>query len=143
MFAIVTVIVLQLLYGTVSAIPVTQEPGTALFDCLDVHSVPYLGPSDPTWAELICPYNLRLAYTPVALVVPVTIPEIQDAVTCAGSLDVKVQARSGGHSYASNSLGGANGSMIVDLENFQNILLDNGTRAKPPTFIEKSLLTVK
>ena len=37
---------------------------------------------------------------------------------------MKVQAKSGGHSYASFSSGGQNGSMVVDLASFQNIEVD-------------------
>ena len=36
---------------------------------------------------------------------------------------VKVQAESGGHSYASYSSGGPSGCMVIDLENFQEISL--------------------
>lgn len=52
---------------------------------------------------------------------------MSDAVRCAANSGVKVQAKSGGHSYASYSLGGKNGSMMIDLEPLQEISLDNGT----------------
>src|SRR5690606_1629610 len=41
----------------------------------------------------------------------------------------KVQARSGGHSYAAFGLGGKDGSMVIDLEAFQSVTLQrNGTK---------------
>ncbi|MCJ1479383.1 hypothetical protein MMC13_008068 [Lambiella insularis] len=43
---------------------------------------------------------------------------------CAGKNNIEVQPKSGGHSYASYSLGGQNGSMVVDLESFQAITVD-------------------
>lgn len=143
MLAIVAFIAVQLLCIPVSAVPTAEDPAAAVFECLAIHSVRYIGPFSPTWSDFISPYNLRLAYTPIVVVIPGTIPEIQDAVRCAGSLGIKVQARSGGHSYASYSLGGSNGSMIVDLEVFQNIVLDNGmmTPSSNPTPTDKLILT--
>lgn len=42
---------------------------------------------------------------------------------CASNNGVKVQAKSGGHSYASYGFGGQSGSMTIDLESFQEITL--------------------
>ena len=53
---------------------------------------------------------------------PTTDTHISDAVVCAGASNVKVQAKSGGHSYASYSSGGQSGSMVIDLEtSFQGV----------------------
>jgi FAD/FMN-containing dehydrogenase len=48
-------------------------------------------------------------------------------VTCAAAAGLKVQPKSGGHSYASYSSGGQNGSLIVDLEKFGEITVDQST----------------
>ena len=74
------------------------------------------------------PYNLRLAYTPAVIVLPTTIKHVSDSVVCAGKNKIKVQAKSGGHSYASYSSGGRDGAMVIDLEGFQNITLDATTQ---------------
>jgi FAD binding domain/Berberine and berberine like len=50
--------------------------------------------------------------------------DISNAVICASNAGVKVQAKSGGHSYASFSTGGVNGIMMIDLENLQNVSID-------------------
>lgn len=55
---------------------------------------------------------------------------VSDAVVCASISGVKVQAKSGGHSYASFSSGGQSGSMVIDLENFQSISVDANGIAK-------------
>ena len=80
--------------------------------------------SSPDFAQRAKPYNLRLAYTPAVIVVPTTVKHVQDAVVCASQNGVKVQAKSGGHSYASYAFGGQNGAMTIDLESFQEITLD-------------------
>ena len=93
--------------------------------CLASKSVPLSLNSSSDWASLIDPYNLRLKYIPTAVTLPTTPQQVSDIVVCAAAAGVKVQARSGGHSYGSFSLGGKNGSLVVDLRNFNTISLDN------------------
>lgn len=45
-------------------------------------------------------YNLDHPLTPAAVTFPETIDQIANIVKCAAEADIKVQARSGGHSYA-------------------------------------------
>lgn len=97
---------------------------TTLQDCLAAKNVPVFFASSSGFSQLAQPYNLRLPYTPAVIVVPTTTQHITDAVLCASENDVKVQARSGGHSYASYSSGGKSGSMVIDLESFQTIAVD-------------------
>lgn len=105
--------------------PTPSGPST-LQDCLASKNVPIVFASSSQFAQLAQPYNLRLPYTPAVIVVPTTTQHISDAVTCAAKSGVKVQARGGGHSYANYSSGGQNGSMVINLENFQNISVTNG-----------------
>lgn len=90
-------------------------------------NVPYKLASNSEYAELVEPYNLRLPYKPAVVVVPTTNQHIQDAVLCAAQSGLKVQAKSGGHSYANFGNGGKDGSLIVNLESLQNIQLDKAT----------------
>lgn len=101
--------------------------GGSITDCLKNHDVPFAISSSSNWAYLQTPFNLRLPYTPDVITLPTTPEEVSDSVLCAAQADVKVQAKSGGHSYASFSSGGKNGSAIVDLENFNTVELDTGT----------------
>lgn len=58
-------------------------------------------PSDPLYqSEWVNPYNLALPVTPVAVVRPNTTDDVSGFVKCAATYDVRVQAKSGGHSYA-------------------------------------------
>ena len=80
-------------------------------ECLEAKDVPYKVSSDAAYAQLAQPYNLRLPYKPAVIVLPTTNQHVQDAVVCGGKAGLKVQAKSGGHSYASFSSGGKDGAM--------------------------------
>ena len=105
----------------------SPTPSSTLADCLASKNVPVKFSSSSDFSSLAQPYNLRLAYTPAVIVVPTTTKHVSDSVVCAGKSNVKVQAKSGGHSYASYSSGGQSGSMVIDLEGFQNITVDAAT----------------
>ena len=100
------------------------ETSESLQDCLGAQGVPVSFINSADFSALAQPYNLRLAYTPAVIVLPTTTQHIIDAVLCAEKSNVKVQAKSGGHSYASFSSGGQNGAMVIDLESFQQISVD-------------------
>ena len=108
---------------TTSTNPSSPSSST-LADCLGAKNVPVKFTSSSGFSSLAEPYNLRLAYTPAVIVLPTTTQQISDSVVCAGKSNVKVQAKSGGHSYASFSSGGQSGSMVIDLESFQDINVD-------------------
>ncbi len=93
-------------------------------DCLAAKNVPGFFATSSGFSQLAEPYNLRLAYTPAVIVVPTDAGQVADAVLCAAASNVKVQAKSGGHSYASFSSGGQDGSMVIDLQSFQDINVD-------------------
>lgn len=107
-----------------------QSRQADLIGCLNNAHVPYSVQSDSNWTELATPYNLRLVYVPVAITLPETAQQVSDSVICAAASNVKVQAKSGGHSYASFSSGGKNGSLVVDLQNFNSIEVD-GCKSLP------------
>jgi hypothetical protein len=96
-----------------------------LSDCLSAHNVPTKLISSSDWSSFVAPYNLALSYVPAAVTLPTTTRHVSDSITCAAAAGVKVQAKSGGHSYASFSSGGQDGSLIVDLENFKSISVNN------------------
>lgn len=83
--------------------------------------------SDGDWSDVIEPYNTRLPFTPAVVVLPTTNQHVQDAVVCAAQAGLKVQAKSGGHSYSSNGLGGKDGSMSINLQSLQTIQLDQSS----------------
>ncbi|TGO33430.1 hypothetical protein BHYA_0247g00200 [Botrytis hyacinthi] len=98
-----------------------------LQECLQARSVPYSNATSPNWANLTTPFNLRLQYTPTAVTLPKTQEQVGNSVVCAARAGLKVQPRGGGHSYASFSIGGQNGSVVVDMSGFDEILVDQET----------------
>ncbi|KAH7411791.1 hypothetical protein DE146DRAFT_254643 [Phaeosphaeria sp. MPI-PUGE-AT-0046c] len=109
-----------------SATPSASGAQDAL-QCLNGKDVPYKMTSDGDWNDLIEPYNTRLPFNPAVVVLPITNQHVQDAVACAAQAGLKVQAKSGGHSYSSNGLGGKDGSMSINLQSLQTIQLDQSS----------------
>ncbi|KAF1814622.1 FAD-binding domain-containing protein [Eremomyces bilateralis CBS 781.70] len=79
--------------------------------------------------EWMKPYNLNKIPTPVAVTRPMTAEQIAGVVKCAVASKVKVQPRSGGHSYGNYGLGGDDGAVVVDLVNFQQFSMDEKYQA--------------
>jgi FAD/FMN-containing dehydrogenase len=100
------------------------QPRGNINACLDAHKVPRIVKGSADWAKYATPFNLRLVYDPVAITVPETADHVSASVTCAAAAYVKVQAKGGGHSYASFSSGGQDGSLVIDMEKFSEIKVD-------------------
>ncbi|KAI0871720.1 Glucooligosaccharide oxidase [Hypoxylon argillaceum] len=81
-------------------------------------------PLDPDWEFYSSTYNLRVPAIPEVVALPKTIEHVSQAVCCAAACGLKVQARSGGHSYASHSNGGVDGSVVIDLRKLQDVSLE-------------------
>ncbi|KAJ7089854.1 hypothetical protein B0H15DRAFT_274600 [Mycena belliarum] len=73
------------------------------------------------------PYNTNIPVNPAAVTRPSTADDVAKIVQCAVASAVKVQARSGGHSYGNYGIGGEDGAVVVDLANFQKFAMDNST----------------
>ncbi|TVY89190.1 Berberine bridge enzyme-like [Lachnellula willkommii] len=95
--------------------------------CLAAGSVPYATPDSPNWTALSTPFNLRLQYDPAVITIPETQDQVSISITCAAAAGLKVQPKGGGHSYASHSTGGQHGSLVVEMEKFSEITVDQTT----------------
>lgn len=112
---------------TVNASPNNIYSRNDVLSCLDKCHVPYVTSSSANWTDFQTPFNLRLEYEPAVITIPENEEQVGQSVTCAAAAGLKVQPKSGGHSYASYSSGGQNGSLIVDLEKFGEITVDQST----------------
>lgn len=79
--------------------------GSSLQKCIDAVGNGRDGfaayPSNPLYQiQWVKPYNLDVAVTPAAVVRPQTAQDVSAIVICATKNNVKIQAKSGGHSYA-------------------------------------------
>lgn len=108
-----------------AAVLSTRQSG--LLDCLANKSVPLTVSTSANWTDFVTSYNIRLQYDPVVIIIPETTQQVSDSVICASLNGIKVQAKSGGHSYASTSSGGRDGSMVVDLRRFQDVTVHEAT----------------
>lgn len=97
-------------------------------DCLATAKVPALATTSSNYTLAIKPFNLRLPFTPGAVVQPTTVAQVQAAVACGVQYNLKVTAKGGGHSYASHGLGGENGHLMVDMKYFTNVTVDPTTQ---------------
>lgn len=90
-------------------------------------SVPALFPDSPDFERHSQSYNRVFSYRPAAICVPKTDQDISNAICCAHKHGLKVQPKSGGHSYGAFSSGGQDGSIIVHMKNFCSVELDTKT----------------
>lgn len=77
--------------------------------------------------QWVKPYNLDVPVEPAAVVRPETAQDISDIIKCANANGVKVQAKSGGHSYQNYGAGGSDGAVAIDMVNFQKFSMDTKT----------------
>ncbi|KAF3901757.1 hypothetical protein AA313_de0202580 [Arthrobotrys entomopaga] len=125
---------LPLLATTVSALPTDQgyplKPKTqsTLNDCLQAAAVPAVFQSAANFKELALPLNTRMQSSigPAVITLPTTPQHISATVKCAKQFGVKVTPRGGGHSYNAQCLG--DGAVIVDLQNFHDVVYDPKTQ---------------
>ncbi len=99
-------------------------------DCLASNNVPYVVKSSSNWTSYATPFNLRLIYEPAVITIPETPEQVSFSVTCAAAASLKVQAKGGGHSYASYSSGGQDGSLIIEMEKFASVDVDKSKYLK-------------
>jgi len=85
-------------------------------------------PGDPDYLADSAAYNLRYTLRPAAVTFPDSPKEVAEVVKIGAAYNYSVVARSGGHSYIANGLGGDhNGSLVVDLSAFKNITVNSSS----------------
>lgn len=94
---------------------------------LQTLSVPCLFPDLPEFDHYARSYNRVFSYKPAAICVPITADDISNAIHCARAHGLKVQPKSGGHSYGAYSSGGQDGSVIIHMKKFSSVELDTKT----------------
>ncbi|KAG7094084.1 hypothetical protein E1B28_007703 [Marasmius oreades] len=72
-------------------------------------------------------FNRRYTFKPAAVAFPTSSRQVSDAVKAGAVNNLKVVARSGGHNYIANGLGGKDGSLVLDLSQLKKITFDSAT----------------
>ncbi|KAH6898199.1 FAD binding domain-containing protein [Thelonectria olida] len=84
-------------------------------------------PNNPLYQiSWVKPYNLEIPVVPAAVLRPDNAQDVADAVKCAQENGIKVQAKSGGHSYGNFGLGG-DGELAIDLVNLKGFGMNETT----------------
>ena len=115
---------------TPSNLSAQSQPGSLLQECLDTISSDATFrtfPQNLDYLAKINAYNLDYPIYPAAIIRPTSAEQVSAAVKCAVKASVKVQPRSGGHSYANYCLGGVDGALVVDLVHLQKFEMDTTT----------------
>ncbi|KAF5376218.1 hypothetical protein D9615_008500 [Tricholomella constricta] len=82
-------------------------------------------PGDTSYASDSTAFNLRFTFKPAAITFPRTAQEVSQIVKIGASENLEVVARSGGHSYIANGLGGQNGALVIDLRNMGKVTINS------------------
>ncbi|KIY45651.1 glucooligosaccharide oxidase [Fistulina hepatica ATCC 64428] len=83
-------------------------------------------PGEEDYSTAASPFNLRFeGIAPAAVAYPVNASQVSSAIVAGVKNGVNVVARSGGHSYIANGLGGKNGSLVVDMSKMVNITVES------------------
>lgn len=106
---------------TLAALPTCQ-----LLACLEPLGAKVLTSNDTKYNEERYVFDLRYTYLPQIIVMATSVSDVQTAVKCAAASKVAVAPRSGGHSYEGYSIGGQDGSLVIDLGGFTSVTVKNG-----------------
>ncbi|KAF8940169.1 hypothetical protein EDD21DRAFT_370229 [Dissophora ornata] len=102
-----------------------------LATCLKSLGSKVLTSTSSAYAKERYAFDLRYTFQPQVIVMAKTESDVQLAVTCAKASNIAVTPRSGGHSFEGYSIGGQNGSLVVDLGGFNTVKVQkNGKKAK-------------
>ncbi|KAF3761738.1 FAD-binding domain-containing protein [Cryphonectria parasitica EP155] len=94
---------------------------------LESLSVPFLDANSNQWTSNATAYNLRVPSIPIVIVLAETDQHVRDAVVSGVAAGMKVNARCGGHSYASLGHGGEDNHLVVDLAAINSVTVDPAT----------------
>ncbi|KAG0266389.1 hypothetical protein DFQ27_009830 [Actinomortierella ambigua] len=84
-------------------------------------------PSLPAYDTQRLAFDRNFDYKPVAIYYPATVEDAVAAIKCAAAFNISIAPRSGGHSFEAYSVGGRDGSLVIDLAHFQQFSLDSAT----------------
>ncbi|TFK88408.1 Glucooligosaccharide oxidase [Polyporus arcularius HHB13444] len=107
--------------------PLVRRDNNTFLDCLEQAGLDPVVEGATTYANDSKPFNLRFNYKPAAIVYPKNSTAVSAAVRCGAQNGVKVNARSGGHSYAAYALGGEDGHLTVSLDNLRHLSVNGST----------------
>jgi len=112
--------------GTTSA----TSPTATLLACLKPLGSKVLTSSSSKYNDERYGFDLRYTYKPQVIVMAASASDVQTAVKCATASKVAVAPRSGGHSFEGYSIGGQDGSLVIDLTGLNRVSVSASGVAK-------------
>ncbi|PPQ96356.1 hypothetical protein CVT26_005043 [Gymnopilus dilepis] len=94
---------------------------------LTSHNFQVLTPGSSGYPAASAAFNRRFTFEPEAIAFPNSAQDVSTILSLCTTYNYKAIARSGGHSYIANGLGGKDGSVVVDLSNFKTVTVDSST----------------
>ncbi|KAJ7306216.1 hypothetical protein DFH08DRAFT_902398 [Mycena albidolilacea] len=99
----------------------TAQNVSVLQQTLSAHGVAAVYPTDKDFKTVSKAFNERYTFSPIAVAFPTSVAQVSAAVAAGAAQNLEVVARSGGHSYIANGLGGRNGALVVDMSKLKAI----------------------
>ncbi|KAJ7698355.1 glucooligosaccharide oxidase [Mycena rosella] len=96
---------------------------TDLQNTLSAHGVSAVYPTDENFMTVSQAFNRRFTISPIAVAFPTSVAQVSAAVAAGAAQNLEVVARSGGHSYIANGLGGKDGALVVDMSKLKAIIV--------------------
>ncbi|KAF9050604.1 glucooligosaccharide oxidase [Panaeolus papilionaceus] len=84
--------------------------------------------SDSGYTSASAAFNRRFTFKPAAVTYPRNTQDVSTIVKISAQYNYSVSARSGGHSYIANALGGKDGAVVVDLSLLNSIKVNSSTK---------------
>ncbi|GAC94404.1 hypothetical protein PHSY_001975 [Pseudozyma hubeiensis SY62] len=108
----------------------TRDSSSSLQQCLSSTGGELSYSSSSNYTTLSSSYNPLFDYKPYVVAVPSSAAEVSSIVRCVAAENgsQKLTPKSGGHSYTAYSLGGADGSVVVDLSQLNEVTVDSGSK---------------
>ncbi|KAF9524631.1 glucooligosaccharide oxidase [Crepidotus variabilis] len=116
----------QFVLALLSLVPIVR--GDIVSD-LQGHGFEVAVPGSEQYNIASSAYNLRLdSVDPTAITFPKSPKDVSEILKICSRDRVPAVARSGGHSYVANSLGGDSGAIVIDLSSFTQISVDDNSK---------------
>ncbi|KAF8069843.1 glucooligosaccharide oxidase [Lyophyllum atratum] len=122
MYRLTSVLLLALTTSLVASFPTAAADLRGSLTSLGINAS---FPGDASYATASAAFNLRFTIKPAAIAFPKNPQEVSEAIQVGAAEDLTVVARSGGHSYIANGLGGQDGALVVDLKNLNKVTVDS------------------
>ncbi|KAK7045778.1 hypothetical protein VNI00_007179 [Paramarasmius palmivorus] len=104
-----------------------DTPSIDLLAQLNNAGIKAYGPGSGQYNIASRPFNARYSYQPAAIAFPTSVADVAKAVSIGASKKVNIVARSGGHSYIANGLGGKDGALVIDMSGMKSITVNSDT----------------